>query len=92
MPEGVWIGAVAAICFIGESMDKSERVDELEERYDFDYEIGEDNIHPWGLELHNPVFIWSALLILVFVIGSMLYPDIANSGLSGAQKLGHQQL
>jgi hypothetical protein len=46
MPEGVWIGAVAAICFIGESMDKSERVDELEERYDFDYEIGEDNIHP----------------------------------------------
>ncbi|MES1942263.1 High-affinity choline uptake protein BetT [Salinisphaera sp. T5B8] len=81
----MWIGVGAAIYFTGVSMDTSERVDELEERYDFDYEIGEDNIHPWGLELHNPVFIWSAVLIVLFVIGSMLFPDIAKSGLSGAK-------
>tara|TARA_B100002049_G_scaffold93738_1_gene69294 strand:- start:811 stop:2427 length:1617 start_codon:yes stop_codon:yes gene_type:complete len=66
-------------------MNTSERVDELEERYDFDYEIGEDNIHPLGLDLHNPVFIWSALLILVFVVGSMLFPEVSKSGLSGAR-------
>ena len=66
-------------------MNTSERVDELEERYEFDYEIGEDNIHPLGLDLHNPVFIWSALLILVFVVGSMLFPEVSKSGLSGAR-------
>ena len=66
-------------------MNTSERVDELEERYDFDYEIGEDNIHPLGLDLHNPVFIWSSVLILVFVIGSMLFPEVSKTGLAGAR-------
>ncbi|WP_423823713.1 BCCT family transporter [Salinisphaera sp. SPP-AMP-43] len=66
-------------------MDTSERVEELEERYDFDYEIGEDNIHPFGLDLHNPVFIWSAVLIGLFVVGSMIFPEVAKTGLAGAR-------
>ena len=85
MPQACGSVPARPFIFTGVPMDTGKRVDELEERYDFDYEVGEDNIHPWGLELHNPVFIWSAVLILIFVIGSMLYPDIAKSGLSGAK-------
>ena len=66
-------------------MNTNQRVDELEQRYDFDYEIGEDNIHPFGLDLHNPVFIWSAVLIVVFVVGSMIFPEASKSGLSSTR-------
>lgn len=66
-------------------MNTSQRVNELEKRYDFDYEIGEDNIHPLGLDLHNPVFIWSAALIVIFVVGSMVFPEAAKTGLAGAR-------
>jgi BCCT family betaine/carnitine transporter len=29
-------------------------------RYDTDYEIGQDNIRTWGMDFHNPVFITSS--------------------------------
>ncbi len=38
--------------------------------WDFEtkYELGQDNIRPLGLDIHNPVFIVSGILILGFVI------------------------
>ncbi|MDT0619697.1 BCCT family transporter [Salinisphaera sp. P385] len=66
-------------------MSQDAEIAELEERYDTDYEIGEDNIHPFGLDLHNPVFLWSAILIAVFVIGSMLFPDVSKTSLTSAR-------
>lgn len=66
-------------------MSLDQEIRELEERYDTDYKIGEDNIHPFGLDLHNPVFVWSALLILVFVAGSMVFPDISKAMLTGVR-------
>ncbi len=36
-----------------------------------DFEIGQDNIRPLGLDIHNPVFVISSLLIIVFVIASL---------------------
>lgn len=66
-------------------MRHQDEIGALRAQYDFNHEIGEDNVHPFGLDLHNPVFVWSALLILVFVVGSMLYPEISNAGLSGTK-------
>ena len=33
-----------------------------------DYELGSDNIRPFGLDIHNPVFLVSSLVIIVFVL------------------------
>ena len=38
------------------------------------YSIGQDNLQKFGLDMHNPVFIISAILILVFVIGTISSP------------------
>ncbi|MEQ9259207.1 MAG: BCCT family transporter [Roseovarius sp.] len=48
-----------------------------------DYEIGQDNIQtnlgPFGLDIHNPVFLISGLSIIVFVLYALLLPDQASS-------------
>lgn len=47
-----------------------------------DYEIGQDNIKtklgPFGLDIHNPVFVISGLSIIVFVIYTLALPDQAE--------------
>lgn len=55
-------------------------------RYDTDYEIGQDNIHRWGMDLHNPVFIISSALVLLFVIGTLMFPESAKSAFDGSKK------
>lgn len=50
-----------------------------------DYKVGQDNVQLYGMDLHNPVFFISALLILVFVIATMMFPEQANASL-GASK------
>ncbi len=42
----------------------------MSDRYDTDYEIGQDNIRTWGMDLHNPVFLISGVMVLIFVIGT----------------------
>lgn len=48
-----------------------------------DYEIGQDNIEaqvgPFGLDIHNPVFLISGLSVVAFVIYALLAPDQAAS-------------
>ncbi|MFO8154240.1 BCCT family transporter [Thioalkalivibrio sp.] len=60
-------------------------IEKLEEVYETEHEIGEQNINPLGLDLHNPVFVVSALLILAFVIGSLVFPDPASDALTSAR-------
>ncbi len=36
--------------------------------FETDYEMGQDNIRPFGLDIHNPVFLISGLLIIGFVL------------------------
>ena len=36
---------------------------------DTDYTVGQDNIQPFGLDIHNPVFVVSGLVIVFFVLG-----------------------
>lgn len=49
------------------------------------YTIGRDNLQKYGLDIHNPVFIISAMLILVFVIGTLSSPKEAKEILDGAK-------
>ena len=54
-------------------------------RYDTDYEVGQDNIRSWGMDLHNPVFIISALMVLLFVIGTIMFPEPAKEAFDGSK-------
>ena len=49
------------------------------------YEVGQDNLKKYGFDIHNPVFIISALLILTFVIGTLSSPKEAKELLDGAK-------
>jgi len=38
-----------------------------------DYQIGQDNITPFGLDIHNPVFLISGLSIVIFVLLTLMF-------------------
>jgi len=37
-----------------------------------DYSVGQDNIQKWGFDIHNPVFVISAVLIFLFLAATLL--------------------
>ena len=49
------------------------------QNYPTDYEVGQDNLEIWGLDIHNPVFFVSASLIILFVTATVMFPDPANA-------------
>jgi len=51
----------------------------MSDTYDTDYEVGQDNIQTFGMDMHNPVFWISAVLVLIFVIGTLIAPTEAKS-------------
>jgi betaine/carnitine transporter, BCCT family len=53
--------------------------------YNTSYKVGQDNIQFLGLDVLNPVFSTSALIIFAFIIGSILFPADASAVLSGAK-------
>ena len=58
---------------------------ELRQEYETEFEVGQDNVSYFGLDMHNPVFFVSALLVLVFVVGTLVAPDMASRALTGAK-------
>ena len=42
------------------------------------YEIGQDNIRPFGLDIHNPVFLISGGLIVLFVAYALIFQETAT--------------
>jgi len=66
--------------------DQDKLLEELEEVYDTDYELGQDNVTWLGLDLHNPVFVVSAVLIILFVILSLIFPEQSNSMLGSTRE------
>jgi betaine/carnitine transporter, BCCT family len=62
-----------------------EEIEQLEEVYETDYETGQDNLRWFGLELHNPVFGFSASLILLFVFISLIIPQRSNQALTATR-------
>lgn len=55
--------------------------DGASELIDTDYEIGQDNIEtqigPFGLDVHNPVFLISSLSVVAFVVYALIAPQQA---------------
>ncbi|MEL6317068.1 MAG: BCCT family transporter, partial [Pseudomonadota bacterium] len=43
-----------------------------------EYEVGQDNINPLGLDIHNPVFVISAFGIVAFVAATLANPSAAQ--------------
>jgi len=42
--------------------------------YSSDYVVGQDNIQPFGLDIHNPVFVISGSAIVLFVLFTFAFP------------------
>ncbi len=57
---------------------------------DTDYEIGQDNITPrigpFGLDIHNPVFLISGLVVVAFVVLTIAFQDSAGPAFDGMRK------
>ena len=53
------------------SMDAPPDVAEDDQGFSTEYEMGQDNIRPMGLDIHNPVFLISSVLIFAFVLVSL---------------------
>lgn len=49
---------------------------------DLDHEIGENNVQLLGLDVHNPVFAISAVLVVAFVAGTLMFLDSAGPAFS----------
>ena len=54
-------------------------------RYDTNYELGQDNLQKFGVDIHHPVFWISSLLVLAFVIGTLIMPGEAKVAFDGAK-------
>jgi len=46
---------------------------------DTDYEVGQDNVQVFGLDIHNPVFAISGLTIVAFVFFSLVFQEQAGA-------------
>jgi len=44
---------------------------------DIGHEIGDNNIEKFGLDIHNPVFVVSAILVVSLVIGTLAFREVA---------------
>ena len=49
---------------------------------DIDHKIGQDNVQVFGLDIHNPVFMISALLVVAFVVATLVFLDAAGPAFS----------
>ena len=39
------------------------------------YKIGQDNITPFGLDIHNPVFLVSGISVVAFVLVTLAFQE-----------------
>lgn len=54
--------------------------------YETDHEVGENNVEMMGMDLHNPVFFFSALLITLFVVFTLIYPEGAKQAFDASKQ------
>jgi BCCT family betaine/carnitine transporter len=53
--------------------------------YETEYEVGQDNLRRWGMDIHHPVFWISSGLVLLFVVGVLMAPEAAKKAFDGAK-------
>ncbi|MDZ7840613.1 MAG: BCCT family transporter [Gammaproteobacteria bacterium] len=56
-----------------------------DDKYSTDYEVGQDNVEKFGMDIHHPVFAIAATLILLFVIGTLIFPESAKVAFDGSK-------
>src|SRR5690625_5054356 len=66
-------------------MSQKQYTEPIQDIYRTDYKIGQDNIHPFGLDLHNPVFVWSGGTAILFILFCGLFPETAMATLDGVK-------
>jgi len=59
--------------------------DVVKDEYQTDYVAGQDNVNPFGLDLHAPVFPITAILVVLFVVGTLMFPAESKEMLDGAK-------
>lgn len=57
----------------------------MPDRYNTEYDVGQDNMQKYGMDVHHPVFWIASLLVLVFVIGTLMVPEAAKGAFDGAK-------
>ncbi len=57
----------------------------MPDRYNTQYKVGQDNISKYGMDIHNPVFVISSILVVIFVLGTLIYPADAKVAFDGAK-------
>jgi len=68
-----------------EQQQKPREIQQIEQIYDTDYEVGQDNVEAMGMDIHHPVFAISSTLIVLFVVLSLLFPEISNQWLDATR-------
>ena len=59
--------------------------DVISDDYQTDYVAGQDNIEKFGFDIHNIVFPLTAILIVAFVVGTLIFPAGAKELLDSAK-------
>jgi BCCT family betaine/carnitine transporter len=57
----------------------------MPDTYKTQYKVGQDNIQGWGMDAHHPVFLISAIIVLCFVIGTLIFPSEAKTAFDGSK-------
>ena len=57
----------------------------LQNKYQTDFKAGQDNYKMLGMDLHRSVFTVSAVLILLFIAGTLAFPEQAGGMLSSSK-------
>ncbi|WP_166252244.1 BCCT family transporter [Marinobacter salicampi] len=57
----------------------------LEDEYQTDYVAGQDNVKKYGFDMHNIVFPVTSVLIVLFVVGTLMFPSLSKELLDGAK-------
>lgn len=56
-----------------------------EDLYETEYEVGQDNLQKFGMDVHHPVFWIASALVLIFVVGVLVAPEAAKGMFDGAK-------
>ncbi|TPE50564.1 BCCT family transporter [Maribrevibacterium harenarium] len=66
-------------------MDSNSRKSTRSSDYTSDYKAGQDNVQILGMDVNNPVFTTSALVIIAFIAFALIFPAESKEMLTGAR-------
>ncbi|WP_211841104.1 hypothetical protein [Roseinatronobacter monicus] len=75
-----------------ESSDALSQPDGPAEIIQTNYQIGQNNIRPFGLDIHGQVFLISGLSIVAFVIGTLAFQNQAGPAKTPRRAAGNRCL